>query len=118
MPILQQMARHNYEEAQSRCRMSMLCRDCVQPLSYPLFTVYTHCRTCRSHLCLKMIYAFAWKEGWVKVGCASDPMQRAADGFWENSHPKELCGLLCPPHFQLLGLWEGTQEEEKALHEQ
>ena len=35
----QQMARDdtNYEEAQSRLRMSMLCRDCVRPLSYPLF---------------------------------------------------------------------------------
>ena len=65
-----------------------------------------------------MIYAFAWKEGWVKVGWASDPTQRASDGFWENSHPKALCGLLYPPHFRLLGLWEGTQEDEKALHEQ
>ena len=26
----------NYEEAQSRLRMSMLCRDCVRPLVYPL----------------------------------------------------------------------------------
>ena len=35
----QQMARDdaNYEEAQSRLRMSMLCRDCVRPLMYPLF---------------------------------------------------------------------------------
>ena len=65
-----------------------------------------------------MIYAFAWKEGWVKVGWACDPMQRASDGWWENSHPKELCGKLCPPHCELLGLWEGTQEEEKALQEQ
>ena len=65
-----------------------------------------------------MIYAFAWKEGWVKVGWASDPMQRSSEGFSENSHPKELCGLLCPPHFQLLGLWEGTPEEGIALHEQ
>ena len=54
----------------------------------------------------------------MKVGWANDSMQRASDGFWQNSHPKELCDLLCPPHFQLLGLWEGTQEEEKALHEQ
>jgi len=35
----QQMARDeaNYEEAQSKRRMSMLCRDCVRPLAYPLF---------------------------------------------------------------------------------
>ena len=25
-----------YEEAQSRLRMSMLCKDCVRPLAYPL----------------------------------------------------------------------------------
>ena len=38
--LSQQMARDdaNYEEAQSRLRMSMLCRDCVRPLVYPLFT--------------------------------------------------------------------------------
>ena len=54
----------------------------------------------------------------MKVGWAKDPMQRAIDGWWENSHPKELCGKLCPLHYELLGLWEGTQEEEKALHEQ
>ena len=36
--LSQQMARDdaNYEEAQSRLRMSMLCRDCVRPLVYPL----------------------------------------------------------------------------------
>ena len=65
-----------------------------------------------------MIYAFAWKEGWVKLGWASDPMQRASDGWWANSHPKELCGKLCPPHCELLGMWEGTKEEEKSLQEQ
>ena len=27
----------NYQEAQGRCRMSMLCRDCVRPLTYSLF---------------------------------------------------------------------------------
>ena len=38
--LSEQMARDdaNYEEAQSRLRMSMLCRDCVRPLMYPLFT--------------------------------------------------------------------------------
>ena len=36
--LSEQMARDdaNYEEAQSRLRMSMLCRDCVRPLVYPL----------------------------------------------------------------------------------
>ena len=64
-----------------------------------------------------MIYAFAW-EGWVKVGWSKTPMQRASDGFWENSHPTDLCGKLCPPHCKLIGLWEGTKEEENALQEQ
>ena len=45
-------------------------------------------------------------------------MQRASDGFWENSHPTDLCGKLCPPHCKLIGLWEGTKEEENALQEQ
>ena len=64
-----------------------------------------------------MIYAFAW-EGWVKVGWSKTPMQRASDGWWENSHPTDLCGKLCPPHCKLIGLWEGTKEEENALQEQ
>ena len=36
--LLEQMARDdaNYEEAQSRLRMSMLCRGSVRPLVYPL----------------------------------------------------------------------------------
>ena len=36
--LSEQMARDdaNYEEAQSRLRMSMLCKDCVRPLMYPL----------------------------------------------------------------------------------
>ena len=36
--LSEQMARDdaNYEEAQSRLRMSMLCKDCVRPLVYPL----------------------------------------------------------------------------------
>ena len=64
------------------------------------------------------IYAFQWEEGWVKLGWANDAMQRASDGWWENSHPTDLCGKLCPPHCELTGLWEGTKEEEKALQEQ
>ncbi len=27
----------SYDEAASRLRMSVLCRDCVRPLAYPLF---------------------------------------------------------------------------------
>ena len=27
----------SYEEAQSRLRMSMLCKNCVRPLRYPLY---------------------------------------------------------------------------------
>ena len=64
------------------------------------------------------IYSFQWEEGWVKLGWANDAMQRASDGWWENSHPTDLCGKLCPPHCELTGLWEGTKEEEKALQEQ
>ena len=56
-----------------------------------------------------MICVFGW-EGWVKVGWARDPMQRASDGWWENSYPTDLCGKLCPPHCNLLGLWEGTRK--------
>ena len=55
---------------------------------------------------------------WVKLGWARDPMQRASDGFWENSHPTDRFGKLCPPHCKLIGLWEGTKEEENALQEQ
>ena len=61
-----------------------------------------------------MIYAFRF-EGWVKVGWVEDnPPQRASDGFWENSHPRDLCGKLCPPHCELVGLWEGAKEEEQG----
>ena len=53
-------------------------------------------------------------------------MQRASDGWWESSHPtiekygeRGLCGILAPPHCELIGLWECKDEaEEKALHEQ
>ena len=45
-------------------------------------------------------------------------MQRASDGWWENSHPTDLCGKLSPPHCRLIGLWEGATEEEEALQEQ
>ena len=35
--VEEQQMRDDCEEAQSRCRMSMLCRDAVRPLPYPLF---------------------------------------------------------------------------------
>ena len=70
-----------------------------------------------SHSVQAMLYAFRF-DSWVKLGWSKTPMQRASDGFWENSHPTDLCGKLCPPHCKLIGLWEGTKEEENALQEQ
>ena len=65
------------------------------------------------------IYAFHWPtEGWVKLGWADDVGQRAADSFADNSHPDALCGKLTPPHFKLVGLWEGTRAEEEELQKQ
>ena len=65
-----------------------------------------------------MLYAFRF-DSWVKLGWAKDPGQRAANGFWENSHPKELCGKLCLPHFECIGLWECPEKEtEEELQRQ
>ena len=52
------------------------------------------------------------------MGWARDPMQRASDGWWENSHPTALCQKLCPPHCELIGLCEGSKQAEEALQEQ
>ena len=60
-----------------------------------------------------MLYAFRF-DSWIKLGWAKDPMQRTANGCWENSHPNELCGKLCLPHFELIGLWECPEEETEV----
>ena len=67
-----------------------------------------------------MIYAFRWEEGWVKVGYVDkDPIQRASEGWWENSHPTQLCKKLGPPYCEFIGLWKCENEaDEKRLHEQ
>jgi len=64
-----------------------------------------------------MVYAYRF-EGWVKVGWVQDnPLQRAIDGFWENSHTHthtELCYKLDAPHCQLIGLWEARMRVMKS----
>ena len=54
---------------------------------------------------------------WIKVGFdINDVIQRATDGFWENSHPQELCYKLDIRHAHLWGVWEMTKTEEQSLH--
>ena len=54
---------------------------------------------------------------WIKVGFdINDVIQRATDGFWENSHPQELCYKLDIRHAHLWGGWEMTKTEEQSLH--
>ena len=65
------------------------------------------------------IYAVAWPaEGFIKIGWSADVPQRLADGFGDNSHPVDLCQKLKPPHFKLVGLWEGTRAEEEEFQQQ
>ena len=54
---------------------------------------------------------------WIKVGFdINDVIQRATDGFWENSHPQELCYKLDIRHAHLWGVWDMTKTEEESLH--
>ena len=53
------------------------------------------------------MYAVSW-PGWYKVGWAKDPLQRMANGFWDNLHPEGpngLCGKLGPDSFEIIGIW-------------
>ena len=63
------------------------------------------------------VYAYHFVDTpWIKVGYAKDEMTRAADGWWECSHPPECCYKLDIRHVTLLGTWEMTKEEEQKLH--
>ena len=53
------------------------------------------------------MYVVSW-PGWYKVGWAKDPLQRMANGFWDNLHPEGpngLCGKLGPDSFEIIGIW-------------
>ncbi len=52
---------------------------------------------------------------WIKVGYAKDAIRRAADGWWDCSHPQELCFKLDISHAILLGVWNMTKAEEDKL---
>ena len=65
------------------------------------------------------IYLCHWpSQGYFKLGWAADVAQRCADSFADNSHPKELCNKLTRDHFILLGVYEGTENEEQELQKQ
>ena len=63
------------------------------------------------------IYLCRWSEGYVKLGWAEDVPQRVSDSFKDNSHPPDLCNKLTREHFTLLGIWEGTKEQEEEMQE-
>ena len=63
------------------------------------------------------VYAYYFVDTlWIKVGYADDVIQRATDGWWENSHPEDLHYKLDIRHALLLGNWTMTKEEEEKLH--
>ena len=62
------------------------------------------------------IYLCRW-PGYVKLGWAEDVGQRISDSFKDNSHPPDLCNKLTREHFTLLGIWEGTKEQEEEMQE-
>ena len=63
------------------------------------------------------IYLCRWSEGYVKLGWAEDVPQRLSDSFKDNSHPPDLCNKLTREHFILLGIWEGSKEQEEEMQE-
>jgi hypothetical protein len=62
------------------------------------------------------VYAYEWEDGWWKVGFAPDVLQRATDGWWAESHPRDLCGKLDVTSCRLRGVWDTTKAEEEGLH--
>jgi hypothetical protein len=62
------------------------------------------------------VYAYEWEDGWWKVGFAPDVLQRATDGWWAESHPRDLCGKLDVTSCRLRGVWDATKAEEEGLH--
>ena len=63
------------------------------------------------------VYAYHFVDTpWIKVGYAKDALTRAADGWWECSHPQECCYKLDIRHVTLLGVWEMTKQDEQKLH--
>ena len=61
------------------------------------------------------IYLCRWSQGYVKLGWAEDVPQRLSDSFKDNSHPPDLCNKLTREHFILVGIWEGSKEEEEEM---
>ena len=51
-----------------------------------------------------MIYVVEFREGYVKLGFATDVGQRLANGFNSNSHPGALCNKLVLERFKLIAL--------------
>ena len=64
------------------------------------------------------VYAYRFVgTPWVKVGYEKhDVTTRAADGWWNCSHPPELCQKLDIRHVELIGVWQMSKEEEMAMH--
>jgi hypothetical protein len=60
-----------------------------------------------------LLYLFGF-DGWVKLGVARCPCERLRRGFWQNVHPKALCGKL--DDAKLLRIWAGDYAIEQALH--
>ena len=59
------------------------------------------------------MYAVRWDD-WYKVGWAKDPLQRMANGFWDNQHPDALCGKLGSDSFNIVGIWAGATRGDDA----
>ena len=64
-----------------------------------------------------MIYVVEF-PGFIKLGYANHVGQRLADGFWSNSHPRELCNKLNFPWFKWIAQYKGLEEEEIELQTQ
>ena len=63
------------------------------------------------------VYAYHFKDTeWIKLGYAKDVTQRAIDGWWDCSHPPEVCKKLDIRHVTLLGTWAMSKDDEDKMH--
>jgi len=65
----------------------------------------------------KMLYLFKVRDApYIKMGFTNAcPWRRIATGFWSNLHPTDCCGKLGWEDLELVAVFPGTEEDEKAL---
>ena len=64
-----------------------------------------------------MLYLFKVRDApYIKMGFTNAcPWRRIATGFWSNLHPTDCCGKLGWEDLELVAVFPGTEEDEKAL---